>query len=115
MAVDGSREGMPMARRADSLAERASKGGRARAASLTPGERSASARRAVRARWAKARAGGATITATAGIVQRGPTASVEISGWFHDGPLVTMDVGSRSVNARSSVVTLKKPGGSFTQ
>ncbi len=35
--------------------ERASQGGHARAAKLTPEQRSASARKAVNARWAKAR------------------------------------------------------------
>lgn len=36
--------------------ERASKGGKARAAKMTPEQRSASARKAVNARWAKVRA-----------------------------------------------------------
>jgi hypothetical protein len=39
------------------------KGGRARAAKLTPEQRSASARQAVMARWAKANPGGRTRTA----------------------------------------------------
>ena len=46
------------------ITERASKGGKARAESLTPEERSESARRAVKARWAKARGNGPTIGLT---------------------------------------------------
>ena len=42
----------------------ARKGGQARARKLTANERSAAARRAVRARWAKARAQVQTLTAT---------------------------------------------------
>ena len=47
------------------LTKRASKGGKARAESLTPEERSESARRAVNARWAKARGDGPTVVVTA--------------------------------------------------
>jgi hypothetical protein len=102
-------KGMAMAREADPLTERASKGGQARAASLTPEERSESARRAVRARWAKARAGNATITTTGGYAPKGTIASVEITESFHERPLVTTEVGSCSVDTRSFVIMRNSP------
>ncbi len=63
----------------------ARKGGRARARSLTPAERSEIARRAVRARWAKT---GKVVTAPVG-----PVARDDVPRSLFHGPLTVVDIG----------------------
>lgn len=103
-----------MAREADFSTERASKGGHARAAALTPEQRAETARRGAAARWAKARAGG-TIAMSAEIAPKGETTRIEIAQAYQDGPLITTEVGTCSVNSRSYVIMPSNQGGSYTQ
>ena len=103
-----------MARVEDASTERASKGGQARAAALTAEERAESARRAVKARWAKARAT-PIISVTVGAPQKGETQQVEIVNAYRDEPLVATEVGSCSLNSDSYVIMPKNQGGSYTQ
>ena len=93
---------------------RQTKGGRARAAALSPEQRSESARKAVLARWAKER-GAATVSVSVGQPQRAETQVVTFTILSQDQPQMTMEVGSHSVNSRSFVITANKQGGSSTQ
>ena len=105
-----------MARTDSFPTERAVKGGQARAAALSPEERSESARRAVKARWARTH-GVTSVGITVGTPQRPETTTVQIKvqGVPQIEPLVSMEVGSCSLNSHSYVITPKTQGGSFTQ
>lgn len=94
----------------------ASKRGQARAAALTPQQRSESARKAVRARWEKERAASSisvfsTSTRPAGTMR----ITVEATRVYHDtDPHITPGGTSWSVNSPSSVIMLNKTT-SYTQ
>ena len=92
---------------------RAAKGGHARAASLSPEERSESARRAVNARWTRERGG--TLTVTTGTPGRAETKQVEITNFYHDEPLVNSEVRSWNVNSHSFVISGRNYEGSYTR
>ena len=92
--------------RAEELStHRASKGGHARAAALSPEERSESARRAVNARWAKERS--AAPTASIRVSVPGQAATDEATYVHPAEPLITTEVRSWSVNSHSSVIMVR--------
>ena len=92
-------------------AKRAARGGKARAASLTPEERSYAARRAVLARWAKAHA--PTVTTTVSRPQPAVTRTQVTVATFQASPqVITKGVETSSSNSRSFVTSPKNLGGS---
>lgn len=88
------------------VTERAAKGGKARAAKLTPEQRRESARKAVAARWAKARAG-STVAVTAGVAPKRETIHVSIVMAYHHEPLITTGVDTYSVHSRTSILSVE--------
>jgi hypothetical protein len=103
-----------MARESGAPTERASKGGQARAAALTPEERAGIARKAAAARWSKAR-DNATVAVTAGILEKGPTTWVEMTMAGQGEPRIVTEAESWTVNSRSFVITPKRQGESSTR
>lgn len=94
-------------RKKNRMTARASKGGRARAAALTPAQRSEQARKAVQARWAKRRPQ-PSLTVTSGSACPFNRAVVRITMTYvyHDSaPRVYYESVSRNVYARSYVMT----------
>ena len=88
-----------------------SKGGRARAAALTPEQRSESARKAVNARWAKKRSYPAvSVRLQINEVGRQVTI-VEIEKAYHNESLISTEVATWNVNSCSYQITQKKYGG----
>ena len=95
--------------------ERASKGGRARAAALTPEERTESARNAVRARWAKLPTFIA-MTASVGMPEKPETMQIETTYVDQDEPLIEAeDRSSWSANSHLSVTMPNSQEESCTQ
>lgn len=98
------------------VTDRASKGGRARAAALTKEERSESARKAVSARWAKERTTAPSVSVSIGSRNSLDTklTEVNVTKQYHEEPQITTEVSTWSVNLHSSVITPKKTE-SYTQ
>ena len=94
--------------------ERASRGGKARAAALTPEQRSESARRAVQARWAKV-GQDPTVVITVGPGARPEVTTVVLTrGVYVGAEIVTRDA-TWSLTSHSFVITPKGPDQSYTQ
>ena len=80
----------------DSVRARASKGGYARAAAMTPEARRENARKAVRARWAKARL--PTVIFTFSGPPEVETQSMEIVRHYHAEPTIVFDPGASTTS-----------------
>ena len=100
----------------DKATTRASKGGHARAESLTPEERSESARKAVAARWAKARAIAPSVSMSVGQADSfgNERIQVDVNVTYRVEPLISTGEETWTVNSRS-YVTMQKETESFTQ
>ena len=84
--------------------ERASLGGQARAKALTAEQRSESARRAVKARWAKKHAPSVSVSigVPGGKIE---TQQVEVVKVYNDEPLISTEVNSWNPTSSSFVIT----------
>ena len=90
-----------MARTGAENETRAAKGGRARAAAMTASERSESARKAVKARWAKKRGQSAmSMSVSVGMPEGAQTHFYILAAPAKVEPLITMEVGSWGVAER---------------
>jgi hypothetical protein len=96
---------MPNPRDSENVKEWAAQGGKARAAKLSPGERSQQARRAVQARWAKA--GEAKVSLQFG---GSPNAASEEPIMRDGGEVVVLSTGGQScnLNSHSFVITPRR-------
>jgi hypothetical protein len=84
--------------------DRASKGGKARAAALTPEQRSEAARRAVQSRWRKATKASVAVSFSQP-VERSETTTHEVA---YGTPSPTAEVSAWSASSPSFVISLNK-------